>query len=140
MVYTHVNGERSQRRLKSTLEHYPETLTADGIAAFKARFDTLVTTGLETDPVQERAAGQRGRVKQRLAQNVALRCQRYKRKMLRFSDDDRMLFDNNLAEQWIWMMCAKRKAYGGFRSELCGEVCCRIRSYVATLHQQGMNV
>ena len=79
-------------------------------------------------------------MKQSRARNVALRCQRYRREMLRFLDDDRMPFDNNLAEQGIRMMCGKRKASGGFRSELGGEVFCRIRSYVATLHKQGMNV
>ncbi|GGR36164.1 IS66 family transposase [Deinococcus ruber] len=117
-----------------------KTLTADGIVAFKARFDTLVTAGLVSNPAQERAAGQRGRVKQSRARNVALRCQRYKREMLRFLDDDRMPFDNNLAEQGIRMMCGKRKISGGFRSEMGGQVFCRIRSYVATVHKQGMSV
>ena len=117
-----------------------KTLTADGIAEFKDHFDALITAGLETNPAKARVAGQRGRVKQSRARNVALRCQRYKREMLRFLDDDRMPFDNNLAEQGIRMMCGKRKVSGGFRSELGGEVFCRIRSYVATLHKQGMNV
>ncbi|GGR34523.1 IS66 family transposase [Deinococcus ruber] len=117
-----------------------KTLTADRIVAFKAHFDRLITAGLVSNPAQERAAGQRGRVKQSRARNVALRCQRYKREMLRFLDDDRLPFDNNLAEQGIRMMCAKRKISGGFRSALGGEVFCRIRSYVATLHKQGMNV
>ena len=121
-------------------ERKTKTLTADGTLAFKARFDVLVAAGLETNPAKERTAGQRGRVKQSRARNVALRCQRYKREMLRFLDDDRMPFDNNLAEQGIRMMCGKRKASGGFRSELGGEVFCRIRSYVATLHKQGMSV
>ncbi|WP_407540906.1 IS66 family transposase [Deinococcus radiomollis] len=116
------------------------TLTAIGVEAFKTHFDTLVAAGLETNPAMERRAGQRGRVKQSRARNVALRCQRYKREMLRFLDDDRMPFDNNLAEQEIRMMCGKRKISGGFRSELGGEVFCRIRSYVATLQKQGMNV
>jgi transposase len=121
-------------------ERKTKTLTAAGTLAFKERFDALVAAGLETNPAKERAVGQRGRVKQTRARNVALRCQRYKREMLRFLDDDRMPFDNNLAEQGIRMMCGKRKASGGFRSELGGEVFCRIRSYVATLHKQGMNV
>ena len=121
-------------------ERKTKTLTAEGTLAFKARFDELVAAGLETNPAVERTAGQRGRVKQSRARNVALRCQRYKREMLRFLDDDRMPFDNNLAEQGIRMMCGKRKASGGFRSEQGGEVFCRIRSYVATLHKQGMSV
>lgn len=117
-----------------------KTLTAEGIIAFKGRFDALVTAGLVSNPAMERAAGQRGRAKQSRARNVALRCQRYKREMLRFLDDDWRPFDNNLAEQGIRMMCAKRKISGGFRSEAGGEVFCRIRSYVATLHKQGMDV
>ncbi|GAA4001043.1 hypothetical protein GCM10022631_09650 [Deinococcus rubellus] len=117
-----------------------KTLTAEGIAAFKARFDELVTAGLDTNPAIERVEGQRGQVKQSRARNVALRCQRYKREMLRFLDDDWQPFDNNLAEQGIRMMCVKRKISGGFRSENGGQVFCRIRSYVATLQQQGLSV
>ena len=113
------------------------TLTTDGTLAFKAHFDTLVTTGLASNPAKERAAGQRGRVKQSRARNVALRCQRYKREMLRFLDDDRMPFDNNLAEQGIRMMCGKRKISGGFRSELGGEIFCRIRSVRGDVAQAG---
>jgi len=116
-----------------------KTLTTDGIAMFKTHFDSLITAGLVSNPANERTAGQRGRVKQSRARNVALRCQRYKREMLRFLDDDRLPFDNNLAEQGIRMMCGKRKISGGFRSELGGEVFCRIRSYVATLRKQGMS-
>jgi transposase len=117
-----------------------KTLTAEGIVAFKTRFDELVTAGLETNPAMERVVGRRGRAKQSRARNVALRCQRYKREMLRFLDDEGLPFDNNLAEQGIRMMCTKRKISGGFRSELGGEVFCRIRSYVATLQKQGMDV
>jgi len=57
-------------------ERKMKTLTADGIVAFKARFDTLVVAGLETNPAVERVAGQRGRVKQSRARNMALRCGR----------------------------------------------------------------
>ena len=121
-------------------ERKTKTLTTSATLAFKLRFDELVAAGLETNPAMERAAGQRGRAKQSRARNVALRCQRYKREMLRFLDDDRMPFDNNLAERGIRMMCGKRKVSGGFRSELGGEMFCRIRSYMATLHKQGMNV
>jgi len=93
-----------------------KTLTAEGITAFKVRFDALVMAGLVSNPAMERFEGQRGRVKQSRARNVALRCQRYKREMLRFLDDEGLPFDNNLAEQGIRMMCIKRKISGGFRS------------------------
>jgi len=93
-----------------------KTLTAEGIVAFKARFDALVTAGLVSNPAMERVEAQRGQVKQSRARNVALRCQRYKREMLRFLDDEGLPFDNNLAEQGIRMMCTKRKISGGFRA------------------------
>jgi len=116
-----------------------KTLTAEGIVAFKARFDALVMAGLVSNPAMERVERQRGRVKQS-ARNVALRCQRYRREMLRFLDDEALPFDNNLAEQGIRMMCAKRKISGGFQSAQGGAVFCRIRSYVATLQKQGRSV
>ena len=115
------------------------TLTPEGKAAFRARFDALVAAGLTANPAAEPVPKQRGRVKQTPGRNLALRCVQHRTAMLRFLEDERVPFDNNQAERDIRMACVKRKVSGGFRSAEGGLTFCRIRSYVSTLQKQGLN-
>jgi hypothetical protein len=48
-------------------------------------------------------------------------------------------FTNNLGEQAVRMPKVKQKISGGFRTPGGLETFCTIRSYLATLHKQGMN-
>lgn len=116
-----------------------DTLTSEKKAVFLTRWDTLVAAGLATNPAAEPVPKQRGRVKQSPGRNVALRCQRHRVAMLRFLHDPAVPFDNNQAERDIRMVCVKRKVSGGFRSVEGGQTFCRIRSYVSSLHKQGLN-
>lgn len=119
--------------------HKSGTLTPEEKAAFLTRWEVLVAAGLEANPPAKPIPRKRGRVKQSHGRNVALRCQQHRCAMLRFLDDPLVPFDNNLAERDIRMTCVKRKVSGGFRSAEGGETFCRIRSYLSTLHKQGMN-
>lgn len=107
--------------------------------AFKAGFVSLIDQGLEVNPANEPRAGKRGRAKQSVGRNLALRLQKHQTAVLRFLEDPEVPFDNNQAERDIRMVCVKRKVSGGFRSERGGEVFCRIRSYLSTLRKQGLN-
>jgi len=115
------------------------TLTPQDQAAFLTRWDALIAAGLAANPAAEPVPKQRGRVKQSPGRNTALRCQKHRAAMLRFLDDPVVPFDNNQAERDIRMACVKRKVSGGFRSTQGGETFCRLRSYVSTLHKQGLN-
>jgi transposase len=115
------------------------TLTAQGKAAFLTRWETLVAAGLAANPAAEPVPKQRGRVKQSPGRNLALRCRQHRSAMLRFLDNPAVPFDNNQAERDIRMVCVKRKVSGGFRSAQGGTSFCRMRSYVSTLHKQGLN-
>lgn len=107
---------------------------------FKGCFEALMAQGLTLNPANENKEGKRGRVKQSLARNLALRLQKHQTAVLRFLEDDPLPFDHNQAERDIRMVCVKRKISGGFRSERGGEVFCRIRSYISTLRKQNLNV
>lgn len=121
-------------------EYKAGTLTAEGKAAFLRQFDKLVQAGLDTNPAVEPVPGQRGRVKQTLGRNLALRCQRHREAILRFLHYEQVPFDNNQAERDIRMVCVKRKVSGGFRSMEGGVNFCRLRSYSSTLQKQGLNI
>lgn len=139
-----LSGQTWATELRTALQgiyHRRKTgmLTEREKEAFREHFDRLVERGLEANPAHESSAGKRGRVKQSVGRNLALRLQKYQTAVLRFLEDPDMPFDNNQAERDIRMMCVKRKVSGGFRSEGGGEVFCRIRSYLSTLRKQGLN-
>lgn len=115
-------------------------LTSEAKSAFLLRFDGLLEAGLLVNPAGERVEKRRGRIKQSRGRNLALRCQLHQRAVLRFLDGDGVLFDNNLAERDIHMVCVKPKVSGGFRSVAGGMAFCRLRSYIPTLQKQGLNV
>ena len=57
----------------------------------------------------------------------------------RFMTDHNVPFSNNIAEQAVRMPKVKQKISGGFRTPGGLNTFCTIRSYLATLHKQGMN-
>lgn len=58
----------------------------------------------------------------------------------RFATDHRVLFSNNITERAVSMPKVKQKISGGFRTQTGLESFCTIRSYLATLHKQGINL
>ena len=115
-------------------------LDKDAIAQYHERFLSLVAAGKALNPERLPADGSRRRVKQSEATNLLRRFERYRHDILRFLSDPAVPFDNNLAERAIRMPKLKQKISGAFRSDHGADTFCTVRSYLATLRKQGMDL
>ena len=82
----------------------------------------------------------RGRRAHSKARNLLDRMRLYKPDILRFMEDTKVPFDNNLAERDIRTSKVQQKISGGFRSDQGNIAFNRIRSYIATATKQGISV
>jgi transposase len=78
--------------------------------------------------------------KKSVAANLLSRIIRYEDAVLRFMNDIRVPFTNNLAERDLRMVKARQKVSGCFRSFKGAKIYARLRSYISTVKKQGKNV
>ncbi len=114
-------------------------LAANLRAAFIARYETLLASGLAANPPPPlRRRGQRGRLKQAPARNLLERLWLQQAQVLAFLEDLTIPFDNNQAERDVRMLKTQQKVSGCFRSETGAAAFARIRGYLSTLRKQGV--
>jgi transposase len=113
-------------------------LPAERLAHYRSAYDQILASGAAANP-RAPPSGKRGRTKQSKALNLIDRLRTYADDVWRFMTDPEVPFTNNLAEQAVRMPKVKQKVSGGFRTPGGLAIFCTIRSYLATLHKQGMN-
>ena len=114
------------------------TLPTRRLAAYRARYDALVTEGQRINPPPPRT-GKRGRPKLGPAGALLRRLEVYADDVLRFATDFRVPLDNNQAERDVRMVKLQQKISGGWRSETGAKAFLDVRSYLSTArkHNQG---
>lgn len=116
------------------------------LAPLLCRYHDLLTAGYLANPPPptprktDQSKRTPGRPKQSPARNLLDRLSQGKWAVLRFLHDFAVPFDNNQAERDLRMIKVQQKVSGGFRTEEGVAMFCRIRSYLSTLHKQGIDL
>ena len=86
------------------------------------------------------ASGKRGATRQSKPANLLHRLREYADDVWRFMSEPAVPFTNNIAEQAVRMPKVKQKISGCFRTTDGADTFCVIRSYLATMHKQGVDL
>ncbi len=141
------DGQQWAKKLKIHLETINSkvidaggALDAQEAQKYRRKYRALIKQG-ETEcpePIGTRKKGQRGRIKKSKSRNLLERLRDYEQDALRFMENERVPFTNNLGENDIRMTKVQQKISGCFRSIDGAQIFCRVRSYLSTCRKQGV--
>jgi len=106
----------------------------------EARYERWIKKGLRAHPAVAKERVKQGRAKQSTEHNLLMRLRDKKAEVIAFLHDIDLPFDNNQAERDLRMMKVQQKVSGCFRSEAGAKAFCVIRSYLATVRKQSLNI
>lgn len=121
-------------------------LDALTILALEADYDHLLEKGWKANPPADPSPTSEGTQpkkrsrKQSAGRKLLHRLQIHKSYTLAFLHDFAVPFDNNQAERDLRMLKVHQKVSGGLRTPEGIDYLCRIRSYLSTLHKQGVDL
>ncbi len=115
-------------------------LSAQQAGKYRSQYTKLIKQGeIECPaPTRPKIKGKRGRIKKSKSRNLLERLRDFENETLRFMENERVAFSNNLGENDIRMTKVQQKISGCFRSIEGAKIFCRIRSYLSTCRKQGV--
>ena len=115
-------------------------LSGQQAGQYRSQYCKLIQKGeMECpEPTRPNKKGKRGRIKKSKSRNLLERLRDFENDVLRFMEDERVAFSNNLGENDIRMTKVQQKISGCFRSIEGAKIFCRIRSYLSTCRKQGI--
>jgi len=114
-----------------------ERLNPDKRASYLDAYAQIIADGNQLDPPGTIPTGKRGVIRQTPARNLLTRLDRDREDVLRFANDFRVPFDNNLAERDIRMVKLQQKISGSWRTSTGAGHFLTLRAYLSTAHKQG---
>lgn len=120
-------------------ENLPQLPEADQ-QLYRQRYCQLVHLGLLANPPPTERTGKRGAIKKGEPLNLLLRLLEHQDLILRFMTHFEVPFTNNQAETDLRMMKLRQKISGCFRTVSGSAIFCDLRSYLSTMHKQGVHL
>jgi len=103
-------------------------------------YQQIITAGNTRCPPSKAKTGKRGVIRQSPARNLLSRLDRDREQILRFANDFRIPFDNNLVERDIRMIKIQQKISGSWRTTTSAERFLALRAYISTARKQGSDI
>ncbi|MBI5024195.1 MAG: IS66 family transposase, partial [Candidatus Omnitrophica bacterium] len=109
---------------------------------WRNRYQSILARGYRANPWHDppKTQRKRGRPEKGKARCLVERLDHHQDKVLAFMADFEVPFDNNLVERDVRMAKVKQKISGTFRSSSMANAFCRIRSFIATVRKQGLQL
>ncbi len=124
--------EKAQAKGKEQLSKYL-------LNKFSKKYDAILETGIQENPIPEARVKKRGRRKKGKVRALIERLKEYKASVCLFVKNFAVPFSNNQAEQDIRIIKVKTKVSGCFRTEKGASEYLKIMSYVGTAKKHGIN-
>ena len=128
------------REIKDTVERAraqnQAALDPQVLARFIERYEQIIALGHEQNPPPRVRTGKRGPIARTRTANIHRRLDQDRAEVLRFANDFRVPFDNNLAERDLRMIKLQQKISGSWRTTTGAEGFLAIRSYLSTARKQ----
>ena len=110
------------------------------LACYRVAYEQIIALGHRQNPPPTVRTGKRGPIGRSPQANLLRRLDEQREQVLRFANDFRIPFDNNLVERDIRMIKIQQKISGSWRTTAGADSFLALRAYISTARKQGRDV